>query len=122
MERLLIHTCSVVQAGSVSAYGHSAPDWTTPTKTTTLIPCRWQPKEERNVATGALLSSHLMMLPYGSAPATLLVHGAETTHRITNIKLAGSGETIDAGPFDIVAVKDAGGAGHHLELKLLRAG
>lgn len=121
MERLLIHTCSVVQAGSVSAYGHSAPDWTTPTKTTTLIPCRWQPKEERNVATGALLSSHLLMLPYGSAPATLLVHGAESTHRITNI--ARDCETLlDAGPFDIVAIKDAAGSGHHLELKLLRAG
>lgn len=122
MDRLLIHTCAIVRAATATSYGHTTADWTTPAATTTLVACRWQPKEERNVATGALLSSHLMMLPYDLAPATLLVHGAETTHRITNIKLAGSGETIDAGPFDIVAVKDAGGAGHHLELKLLRAG
>lgn len=121
MDRLLIHCCTVVRAGTATSYGHAAADWTTPAATTAGLACRWQPKEERNVATGALVSSHLLMLPYDLAPATLLVHGAETTHRITNI--ARDCETLlDAGPFDIVAVKDAGGAGHHLELKLLRAG
>lgn len=122
MDRLLIHTCAIVRAATATSYGHTTADWTTPAATTTLVACRWQPKEERNIATGALVSSHLLMLPYDAVPSTLPVHGAETTHRITNIALAESGTLLDAGPFDIVAVKDAGGAGHHLELKLLRAG
>lgn len=119
--RLLIHTCSVVQAGTVDSYGVSSPSWDTPTATTTGIACRNEPDEERELSSGAVLSTHWMIMLYGDAPASLKVHGAERTHRITNLKDL-AGVVLDAGPFDVVNVSDAAGAAEHLELKLLRVG
>lgn len=119
--RLLIHTCSVVQAGSVDSYGVSSPSWDTPAATTNLVPCRNEPDEERETASGAVLSTHWLLMLYADAPASLKVHGAERTHRITNVKDL-AGVVLDAGPFDVVNVSDAAGMTEHLELKLLRVG
>jgi len=120
--RLLTHTCTVVQAGSQASYGHTMPDWSTGTTETKDIPCRLMPTTEYDHATGALISTHALLLDYDSAPASLLVHGAESTHRIAAVTWAVDESDLDAGPFDIREIKDAGGAGRFLTLRLLRVG
>lgn len=121
MDRLLIHTCDVIEAGTKTSYGRPAGvDFENPTAVTTDVVCRWQPDEERNLTTGALLSSHLLVIPCEAAPSSLLAAaGAEAKHRIANVRR--DGDLLDAGPFMVQAIGDAGGMGHHLELRLLRA-
>lgn len=118
---LLIHTCSVVKSGSVDSYGVSAASWDSGTTTTALIACRVMPKEERELATGALLSSHVLIMAYEDAPSSLLAHGAERTHRIADWKRS-AGDLVDAGPFDVIGISNAAGHDDHLTLKLLRVG
>jgi len=120
--RLLIHTCTVVKSGTQTSYGHSMPDWSTGATETKNVPCRLVPTADYDLATGALLSSHMLLLEYDSAPTSLLAHGAESTHRITAVTRAGDGDALDAGQFDIRQIKDAGGAGRVLTLRLLRVG
>ncbi len=120
MYGLLIHTCDVIEAGTKTSYGRSTIDFETPAKTTTAVACRWQPEEERDLTTGALLSSHLLVIPSDVAPASLLAAaGAEAKHRIANVRRDGT--LLDAGPFMVQTISDAGGMGHQLELRLLRA-
>lgn len=124
MDRLLIHTCDVIQAGATTSYGQNRPDFATPAATTRGLACNWQPLDERarerNLASGAVLASHLLVLPYASAPGSLLAHAAEAWHRIANIRR--EGVLVDAGPYHIQTIDDAGGQGRLLELRLLRAG
>lgn len=117
---LLNHTGSIVQAGeSDSGYGHTDADWT-PGTVTTEVRGTLQARTERESATGAVISTHVWYMQYADAPASLLLHGAEKTHRLTNVKRDGT--VFDAGPFHIVEVQDAAGRFDHLELRLLRAG
>ncbi len=116
---LLTHTCSIVQAATSSELGHTVTTWTTPAATTTGIACLIQPKVMREIATGAVIGTHMLYMDYDDAPASLLVHGAEKSHRVTTWVHNG---LTDAGPFDVVEVKDPGGVAHHLELQLKRVG
>lgn len=117
---LLNHTGSIVQAGeSDSGYGHTDADWTTGT-VTTEVRGTLQARTERESVTGAVISTHVWYMQYADAPASLLAHGAEKTHRLTNVKH--NGTVFDAGPFHIVEVQDAAGRFDHLELRLLRSG
>lgn len=120
--RLLTHTCTVVKAGTQISYGHSMPDWSTGTTETKNVPCRLVPAVSHDLATGEVLSTHAMLLEYDSAPSSLLAHDAISTHRITTVTWAVDGDDLDAGPFDIQQIKDAGGAGRFLSLRLMRAG
>lgn len=119
MSSLLIHTCDVIEAGTKTSYGRTTPDFEPPAQTTRGVPCHWQPEAERDLATGALLSSHLLVVRWDDAPASLQAAGAEAKHRIANIKRAGV--LVDAGPFLVQGISDAGGLGRHLEIQLLRA-
>lgn len=118
---LLMQTCTVVQAGSTSDLGHTVASWTSGTTSTTGIACRLQPHTERELATGAVISDYVLYALYGSVPTSLLAHGAESTHRITNV-LNSAGATLDAGPFDIKSVQDEAGSQHHVKLALKRVG
>lgn len=115
----LTHTCSIVQAGTITDLGHTLADWAHPAATTTLIPCLIQPSVVREMATGAVLASHRMYVAYADVPASLLIHGAERSHRMT--AWVHNGLT-DAGPFDVIEVRDPGGQAHHVEINLLQVG
>jgi hypothetical protein len=121
--RLLIHTFSLLQAASTTGdYGHATQTWTgTGTVTTTGIACRYQPRVEREAATGAVISDYVLYADYASVPASLLAHGAESTHRVSNI-LDAEGASLDAGPFDVLSIQDQAGSQHHLKLALKRIG
>jgi hypothetical protein len=121
LENLLTHSCSIVQAGSTSDLGHTVASWTSGTTTTTGLACRLQARQERELATGNVISDYVLYALYGSVPASLLAHGAEGTHRVTNV-LDGAGTTLDAGPFDVRSVQDQAGSQHHVKLVLKRTG
>lgn len=121
MNNLLTHTCNVIQAGSTTDLGHTLASWTAGTTTTTGIACRWQPRVEREMATGAIIATHVLFMLWADAPASLKARGAAKTHRITNVTDR-AGNVLDTGPADVVEVQDAAGSEHHLELRLLRAG
>lgn len=116
---LLTHTCAVVKAGTQTSYGQSLPSWTSGTATTSGVACLIQPRRVVEQATGAVIGTHVCYMLYADAPASLRAFGAEKTHRLTN--WAVGGVTRDAGPFEIVEVRDAGGQAHHLEIVLKRA-
>ena len=115
----LTHTCSIVEYNSTTDLGHAVTDWTSVKLTTAGVACLIQPQTLREEATGAVIASHLLFVDYGDVPASLLAHGAERSHRVTTWVHSG---LTDAGPFDVVEVIDAGGQGHHLEIRLLRVG
>lgn len=125
-DSLMVHTCSVVQAGTKTAgYGHGgAPDWATPTATTSGVPCRLRRLSARErVETGlagTVVADHVLDVAIGEAPASLRAAGAETRHRIINVAWRDGGDSVDAGPFDVLQIIDAAGAGHHLALELRR--
>lgn len=121
LQNLLIHFCSVLQAGSTTDLGNTVSLWTSGTTTTTGLACRLQARTERELATGNVISDYVLYALYGAVPASLLVHGAESTHRIINV-LDSSGATLDAGPFDVLSVQDQAGSQHHVKLALKRAG
>jgi hypothetical protein len=122
---VLDHTCSVVQAGTVAGgYGHIDNDWDTPAATTALIACHYSPggvteiEDARNQ--GTTVQHHTLWMKHADAPATLLVPGAEVTHRVTSIKRKVGGATVDAGPFDVEQVTDMAGVHQALRLVLKR--
>ena len=123
---LLTMTCTVVQATTATgSYGQPVPAWSgVGVVTTTGVACRLQPPklqtQTREQPTGAALAEYELYLDYATAPASLLAHGASNTHRITTV--ARAGVAVDAGPFDVLAIQDEAGAGHHLRLELRRAG
>lgn len=125
-DSLMVHTCSVVQAGTKTAgYGHTgAMDWANPTATTASIPCRLRRLTARERVeigmSGTVVADHILDVAAASAPASLSAAGAETKHRVTNVAWRANGASIDAGPFDVLKVVDAAGAGHHLMLELRR--
>jgi len=126
LKSLLIHTCTIQKntpgAGSSSDYGHGTDSWA---DYATGVKCRlmprpgasgWSAEQVARSTEGADMSYHTLFLEYRS---DLMADGAEGTYRITNIQDA-NGTVIDAGPFDIKLVRNAGGQGHHLELALIR--
>jgi hypothetical protein len=122
LRNLFRHTATIVQAASATgSYGHTDVSWTSGTTSTASIAGLLQARAEREQATGAVVSSHVWFMAYEDAPASLLAHGAEKTHRLTTVVNV-AGTTIDAGPFDVVEVQDAAGQEHHLELRLMRVG
>lgn len=125
-DSLMIHTCSVVQAGTkTGGYGHTnAADWATPTATTASIPCRLRRLTARErIETGmagTVVADHVLDMAVANAPASIRVAGAETKHRVINVAWRNGGASVDAGPFDVLKVVDAAGEGHHLMLELRR--
>ena len=122
---VLDHTCTIQQASRVAGgYGHSDFDWTSPTATTTLIACHYSPggvtEIESDRAQGTVVQRHALWLKYAAAPATLLVSGAEVSHRVTTIKRVDTGASVDAGPFDIESITDMAGVHQALRLALKR--
>jgi hypothetical protein len=124
----LIHTCTLQKrtegAGSAAGYGHGTTTWAA---ATTGVACRLdaQParggyggEEVNRQNEGAPVLYYTLFLAWRSELAT---YGASAEYRVTTVKRA-DGTTIDAGPFDIQHVTDAGGSlGRLLELSLLRA-
>ena len=125
-DSLMIHTCTVVRAGTkTGSYGHAgAPDFATPAATTSEVVCRLRRLSARErIETGlagTVVADYVLDVAITAAPATLCMAGAETTHRITDVLMRNSGVSVDAGPFDVVRVVDAGGEGHHLVMELRR--
>lgn len=125
-DSLMIHTCTIVQAGTQDDYGNTMPTWTSGTTSTTGIACRLSPvalfrQARGEQATGESIADYELWLAYDDAPASLLSFGAADTHRVTDVHDA-AGSVIDAGPFDIKFIADAAGQEHHLKLSLKRAG
>lgn len=126
MYDLLIHSCSMVQAASsTNAYGVPAMSWTTGATTTSGIACRLMPtplgQMQAEQAGGLVVSEYVLYLLCEDAPASLLAYSAEDTHRITAV-LDSDGASVDAGPFDVLRIRDQAGEGHHLRLDLERVG
>lgn len=123
MRNLLTHTCDVVKAGAAANYNQAVTSWTSGTTTTAEVPCLMQPYVAsslavRELAAGAVIGTHTLVIEMADAPVSLRAVGAERTHRILNWT---HDRLTDAGPFEIVEIQDAGGQGHHLELTLRRA-
>ena len=126
-DSLLIHTCSIVQAGSTSEYGHTLPSWTSGTTTTAGIACRlmprptardWQAELEQTGMAGTVISDFMLFVDWADVPSSLKASGAETTHRVTSV-LKGA-VSVDAGPFDISYIRNEAGEDHHFRLALKR--
>jgi len=118
------HTCSIVQAGTtIGGYGHSDPNWTTPTATTANVACHYSPGGVREMVDarnqGTTIQHHTLWMKYADAPSTLLTPGSNVSHRVTTIKTTG-GTSIDAGPFDITDITDMAGIHQMLRLTLKR--
>jgi len=129
-DSLLIHTCTIVEAGTKDAgYGHgSTPDWDNPASTKSGVAFRLMPRDgdsrfnaELHTATsaGAKLSQWLGFMNYVDAPSGLFDKNASLKFRIVNV-LDKAGNVVDAGPFDIRDVAIASGDFHHIELSLRR--
>lgn len=121
---VLDHTCTIVQAGTqTGSYGHTDWNWTTPTASTLLVPCRYEQSSATEMVDerlqGTTVSTHTVWLRYSAAPASLLVPGANVNHRVTTIKTS-TGVTIDAGPFDVTEVADLANVRQVLRLQLRR--
>lgn len=124
MDDLLLHSCSVVQAAeTANDYGHPGQSWTSGATTTSGLACRLQEtsmQRQAELASLAVQASHELWLPYDVAPASLLGSTAERTHRITNVIRRSDNSSVDAGPFDVKHIANAGGEDHHLKLFLQR--
>jgi hypothetical protein len=121
LAELLTMSCSVVKAAEITGdYGQVDLSWTSGTTTTAGIACLLQARTERETATGAVISDHVLYMKHSATPATLLVQGAEKTHRVLTV--AKGGVTVDAGPFDITEVQDMAGQNEATRLKLKRVG
>lgn len=125
LDSFMIHRCTV-QRGAATAgdYGHSPYTYTTPAATTTSVPCRLMIMTARERmamgAAGTVISDYALHVPRASLPATMLVLGAETSHRVTSVTDR-AGTSVDAGPFEVDRIlPSAGGDQGHVILHLRR--
>lgn len=120
----MIHTCTIQKrsegAASAANYGHGTVTWDDDYAlgVACLLNVRRAGEGElvTQKAEGAPISYHTLFMEWRS---DLTADGAAQTYRITTIKRADD-TTFDAGPFNIQAVRDPAGQGHHLELALVR--
>lgn len=124
LDDLLVHSCSVVQASeAANDYGHPTQSWTSGATTTTGIACRLSEvsmQARAELASLAVQASHMLWMAWSGAPSSLRASTAERTHRITNVLRRSDSSSVDAGPFDVKHVANAGGEDHHLKLYLQR--
>lgn len=119
INELMIQTCTVVRATTLTAANPLDPqggtitgvDFANPAATTTGVLCRLMPitpKQKAELAAsntaGTVVASHIMYMPWASAPGTLSDLDANphpsVTHRVKDVKTA-AGAMFHAGPFDI---------------------
>lgn len=126
-ESLMTHTCNVVRAGtSTGDYGHTAISYTSG-QTTTNVPCRlmqalfivpFTNEQTNNIMSGTVYGDFWLHIARDKAPATLLVQGSETNHRIQDVVDSATSTTVAAGPFDIQAISMVAGEINHIKLLL----
>jgi hypothetical protein len=113
-----------VKAGSTAGgYGHTDNDWSSGITTTSGVACHYSAGDVDEIVDarnqGVTIQHHTLWMKYSSAPATLLVPGANVNHRITTIETS-AGVSVDAGPFDITEITDMAGLHQLLRLVLKR--
>lgn len=127
LDSFLIHLCTIQRGATATGdYGHSPYGYTTPAAVTTGVPCRLMLMTARERmemgAAGSVISDYALHVARRDAPATLLVLGAETKHRVVGVTDR-AGTSVDAGPFEIDQILPSAGAGAeegHLVLHLRR--
>lgn len=126
---LMTHRADIVKAfPGTGDYGHKTLDWTT-LATRTNVQCRLTQglfivpfTNEQNVIpySGTVVGDFWLYMSRDEAPSSLLLQGAETTHRIENAIDSETGVVIGIGPFDIQAIQVAGGTMNHIKMLLRR--
>lgn len=125
-ERLMIHTCTVVQASvptsGATNYGHGEPSFVSGTVVTTDVKCRLRPLSQQEIAAeGALgqqIADYYLDMPCWRAPGIMFESNAAALCRIEHVTFRGM--LLDEGPLDIQGIARPGGLLHHFLLRVRR--
>jgi len=120
MKRMLKHTCTIQvrSRGTATAAtgGHGAITWS---NYATAVPCLLQHRanlREGQNSEGTVIGDAVLFM---GMQAVLLAENALEDYTVVDVR-GYDGEILDAGPFKIEAVRDAGGQYHHLQVTVRR--
>ncbi len=127
---LMIHTCTIVQAGEAvavaSSYGHQTKDYvTTPAHTYTSVRSRLRSLTAEEITNtgreGEAVEDMYLYIPRRWMPESMKEHASSSRHQVIDVKTL-RGELVHAGPFDVKSVREIAGEQHHYLVLLRRAG
>lgn len=127
--QLMLHYCDIEFAArgmaSSGSYGHKTVDFDAPVTVYVKVRCLLQDVSQNFIQTtgrqGEVVADKRMWIPRRWLPASMMEHSAAALHQVVNVRTL-RGELIQAGPFDVKEIIEAGGVQHHYELALVRAG